>query len=128
MAFIKPFDKMNAAEKKAWKWEDENLIERYGYFIPKANKLSSVKDNMLHMGRGYDAMRVSPRTTIKNGKLYRAVYGGQIDSRGNVKWNLQGYIRVGRAKAGTTPSYSVKQMAKDYGMTEARLKSQLMIK
>lgn len=44
MAFIKPFDKMNAAEKKAWKWDDINglraAINRIGskYEIVIINK------------------------------------------------------------------------------------------
>lgn len=126
MAFIKPFDKMNAAEKKATIWERDNLIEDYGYFIKKPAKLKSVRDNVLQ--RGYEAVRISPRTTTKNGKLYRQVYGATVDYGGKVTFHSQGYIREGRAKGGTTPAYSLKDMAKNYGTTEARLKSQLMVK
>jgi hypothetical protein len=131
MAWTKPFDKMTPAEKKAARWEDENLIENYGYFIKKPARLDSVVDNVFR--RGYDAARVSPRTTTKNGKLYRQVFGGAINGPGDrapgkVNWYSVGYVRAGRAKPGTTPRDPIRSMAKDYRVTEEFLKRQLMMK
>lgn len=42
--------------------------------------------------------------------------------------NLKNKNSSKKAGTGTTPSYPIKQMARDYGTTEAKLKSQLMVK
>jgi hypothetical protein len=94
----------DALKDKIWKWEDKNLINYDGYAIrpSKGTKVQSIRDNM--QTRGYDAARVSPQTTNKNGMLYRAVYGAIIapdyryrNAAGKytpkVDWTLQGYAR-----------------------------------
>lgn len=100
---------MKDVKDAIWKWEDKNLINYNGYAL-KGHKRESVSDNMA--ARGYDAMRISPQVTIKNGLKYRVIYGASISpdySRPAIKgkyhpkveWFKQGYIKAGTAK-GTT--------------------------
>lgn len=93
-----------------WQWEDKNLINYSGYVLTSNGKRESVADNMA--ARGYDAMRISPQITTKNGLKYRAVYGasiepdykqGQVGGKWHPKvtWYKQGYIKAGKS-TGTT--------------------------
>ncbi|MDO5836375.1 MAG: hypothetical protein Q4P17_07675 [Methanobacterium sp.] len=85
--------------------------------------------------RGYDAMRVSPSVTNKNGYKYRKVFGGVVGYGGDryptVKWEEIGYIKESRAKGGTKLLRDTfNQLVSNYGWKgkEALLKSKLMLK
>jgi hypothetical protein len=132
---VKLYKDMSPAEKKAFDWEEKNLIEDNGYLYPyrKPAKLESIADNIEK--RGYEAMRVSPTVTIKNGYKYRKVQGAQVGDGSarvpKVEWYDVGYIKESRAKGGTkVVGYSFKELAESYNWKgkEALLKSKLMFK
>lgn len=82
---------------------------------------------------GYEAIRISPRTTKKYGKQYRKIYGATIEpdySRGksgkfgaNVKWYPHLYTTKG-AKSGTR----ILQPIKNYPVNQKEAKMKLMLK
>lgn len=98
---------MNQEDKDAVKmsiydWEDKNLCDYNGYVYPDVDAIS-IEDNM--QTRGYDAMRISTRPTIKHGLKYLKVWGAcfepnikiknDVDGKNYVQvgWHLQGYIK-----------------------------------
>ena len=101
----------------------------------KKNELSKIRN------KGYEAYRVSPRTTTKYGKSYRKIYGatvepdyrrpvGKKNKYGNytkfapkVSWYPTGYT-TGKVKAGTRVIQPLKYYPVD--VKEARRK--LMVK
>lgn len=121
-----------ALKKAVWEWEDKNLINYNGYVLKGGkNDDKSVIANMRR--RGYDAVRISPQTTTKNGLKYRAVYGAIIEPNyrlpkvGNkyhpiVTWTKQGFIKAG-TKTGTTVFTTHGDM-----FVASELKSKLMVK
>ena len=90
---------------------------------------------------GYEAFRISPRATIKFGKMYKKIYGasvspdyrrptGKRNKFGNpttfgtdVKWFPHGYISA-KAKSGSFLLTSLK----NYPVDQAEAKRKLMIK
>ena len=130
----KLYKNMSDPEKAAFKWEDDNLIEGIGYFLPKDKSAVSVRVNMTR--RGYDAFRVSPQVTTKFGKKYRKIFGGTVNLKyinkrpfPKVEWHEHGFIKDGRAKPGTTLIETLKDLQNTYdNVSISDLKSQFMLK
>ncbi len=93
--------------RKIRRWEEQNIVYGAGYVDKTKGSGKSLGANM--QTRGYDAMRVSPRITVKFGLKYRKVFGTQVvpnHSRSNsfgskekkffplVKWHHQGFIKA----------------------------------
>lgn len=97
-------------KEKVLSWERKNLLWK-GYFDKTTGGEKSLSSAMSH--RGYDAYRISPRTTSKFGLKYRAVYGATVEPLRDtvpqyrsekapftpkVKWYKQGFIKAGKTK------------------------------
>jgi len=120
------------------RWEEQNVSHGRGYYDRNPGTHKTLRSNMA--SRGYEAYRVSPQTTTKNGLKYRAVYGASVEptygsggTRTNfpkVRWFKQGYIRADRKdKPGTkTTMETTRELAKNVGVDHDTLRRQLMIK
>jgi len=84
-------------------WEDKNLCNYNGYVL-RGDTSQSIADNM--QTRGYDAMRISSRSTTIYGLKYLKMWGASFAPNQDVKndedgkyfvkvtWYLQGYIKA----------------------------------
>lgn len=126
-------------ERRAREWEYKNLVFGRGYYDKTRGYGKNLKANMA--SRGYDAMRVSPRTTTKHGHKYRVVYGASIEplttwrsGRGEdyrapsgktypkVTWHKQGYVKATKKQRTGT----VRLGAMNYDYDRASLRDRLM--
>jgi hypothetical protein len=127
------------AVQKAREWEYKNLVYGKGYYDKTKGSGGSLENNM--RTRGYDVMRVSPQKTERQGRQYRAVYGGTVEPNYNaptsernqygkptrfaprVEWHRQGYVRArDRQRTGTVRL----QNLRDYPIDQRGLTSRLM--
>ena len=82
---------------------------------------------------GYDAIRVSPRTTSKFGKKYKKIYGATIEPdylRGKSgKYGAKvSWFRHGFTKASVKSGTRLLQTLRGYPVSQSEVKSKLMVR
>ncbi len=96
-------------------------------------KLTGIKNKL--RPTGYEAFRISPRATIKFGKMYKKIYGASVTPNFRrptskkhiygaiVQWHPHGYTSA-KAKGGTYLLTSLK----DYPVDQKEVRSKLMLR